>query len=68
MVKKQANQSQIELLINLVLEASPKIKILALKTIQNLINIQIPASKFEEAITSLTKDKNSLAGQIQYNT
>ena len=59
MVQKVANPYQLKTLINLLILASPRIKMQVLKIIQNLIKIAIPFEIFEETITMITKDTKS---------
>jgi hypothetical protein len=52
-------------LINIFLLSSPKIKLIVLKIIQNLIRIHFPIELFEEGINALMKDeKSTLAHRI----
>ena len=64
MVQKVANPHQLETLLNVLILSSPRIKIIVLKIIQNLIKIAIPFEVFEETITIISKDPKSQAYQI----
>jgi hypothetical protein len=59
MVQKVANPYQLETLLNLLILSSPRIKIIVLKILQNLIKIAIPFEVFEETISIITKDTKS---------
>jgi hypothetical protein len=59
MVQKVANPYQLETLLNVLILSSPRIKIIVLKIIQNLIKIAIPFEVFEETITIISKDPKS---------
>jgi hypothetical protein len=68
MVQRVANPKQVETLLNLLIICSPKIKILVLKIIQNLVKITIPFEVFEEATKCFTHDEKSAAFSIlNYN-
>ena len=64
MVQRVASPKQMEVLLNLLLLASPRIKLVVLKIIQNLIKISIPFEVFEETIVQLTKDEKGQAYEI----
>ncbi len=64
MVQKVANPYQLETLLNVLILSSPRIKIIVLKIIQNLIKIAIPFEVFEETITYISKDPKSQAYEI----
>ena len=64
MVQRVANPYQLETLLNLLILSSPRIKIVVLKVIQNLIKIAIPFEVFEETITIITRDPKSQAYEI----
>lgn len=64
MVQRVANPFQLETLLNLLILSSPRIKIVVLKIIQNLIKIAIPFEVFEETIKIITKDTKSQAYEI----
>jgi hypothetical protein len=64
MVQKVANPYQLETLLNVLILSSPRIKIIVLKIIQNLIKIAIPFEVFEETIRIISKDPNSQAYEI----
>ena len=64
MIQKVANPYQLETLLNLLILSSPRIKIVVLKVIQNLIKISIPFEVFEETITIITRDPKSQAYEI----
>jgi len=64
MVQRVANPYQLETLINLLLFASPRIKLQVLKIVQNLIKIAIPFEVFEETIILISKDPESHAYEI----
>jgi hypothetical protein len=64
MVQKVANPYQLETLLNVLILSSPRIKIIVLKIIQNLIKIAIPFEVFEETIRIISKDSNSQAFEI----
>jgi hypothetical protein len=59
MVQRVANPFQLETLLNLLILSSPRIKVIVLKIIQNLIKIAIPFEVFEETIKIITKDPKS---------
>jgi len=59
MVQKVANPYQLETLLNVLILSSPRIKIIVLKIIQNLIKIASPFEVFEETITIISKDPKS---------
>ena len=54
-------------MLNLIILSSPRIKIVVLKVIQNLIKISIPFEVFEETITLITRDPKSIAYEILNN-
>jgi len=54
-------------LLHLLLLASPSVKVVILKIIQNIIRLQIPNEVFEEAIRVLSKDNRTLAYRIIHN-
>ena len=56
MVQKVASPSQIENLLRLLIGGSPKVKVIVLKIIQNLVALKLPNELFSEAVTRLTKD------------
>lgn len=64
MVQKVANPQQLETLLNVLILSSPRIKIIVLKIIQNLIKIAIPFEVFEETINIISKDPKSQAYEI----
>lgn len=64
MVQKVANPYQLETLLNLLIMSSPRLKIIVLKIIQNLIKIAIPFEVFEETISIITRDPKSHAYDI----
>ncbi len=64
MVQRVANPVQLETLLNLLILSSPRIKIIVLKIIQNLIKIAIPFEVFEATIKLITKDTKSQAYEI----
>ena len=64
MVQRVANPYQLETLLNLLILSSPRIKIVVLKVIQNLIKIAIPFEVFEETIKIITRDPKSQAYEI----
>jgi hypothetical protein len=64
MVQRVANPEQLKTLLNLLLLSSPRIKIVVLKIIQNLIKIAIPFEVFKETIKRITKDPKSQAYDI----
>ncbi|CDW73494.1 UNKNOWN [Stylonychia lemnae] len=64
MVQRVANPYQLETLLNLLILSSPRIKIVVLKVIQNLIKIAIPFEVFEETIKIITQDPKSQAYEI----
>jgi hypothetical protein len=64
MVQKVANPYQLETLLNLLILSSPRLKIIVLKIIQNLIKIAIPFEVFEETISIITRDPKSQAYEI----
>jgi len=45
--------------LNLLLLSNPKIKLIVLKIIQNLIKIGLPFEHFEEAISQIDKNSES---------
>ncbi|CDW82480.1 hect e3 ubiquitin [Stylonychia lemnae] len=64
MVQKVATPYQIEALLNIMIYASPKNQLTAIKIIENLIKIQLPADVFEDTIKIITRDPTSRAHQI----
>jgi hypothetical protein len=68
MVQKVANPYHLSSLFNLLIVASPSIKIIVLKILQHIIQIQIPFEVFEEAVSVMARNKNSYAYKIVYET
>lgn len=64
MVQRVANPYHLSSLLNLLLLASPSVKILVLKILQHIVQISLPFEVFEEAVRILTRDENSLAHRI----
>jgi hypothetical protein len=64
MVQRVANPYHMCILLNLLLLSSPQIKIVVLKIIHHIIQINIPFEVFEEATYLLTRDSNSLGHRI----
>lgn len=64
MVQRVANPYHLSSLLNLLLLASPSVKIVVLKVLQHIVRISLPFEVFEEAVRILTRDKNSLAHRI----
>jgi hypothetical protein len=51
MVQRVASPQHIEILLNLLVLSSPRVKLVVLKIIQNLLKIAIPCDIFEETIS-----------------
>lgn len=68
MVQRVATPYQIEILLNLIIYSSPRLKIASLKIIENLIKIQLPFEVFEETIKIITREEGSLPEQIMNHT
>jgi hypothetical protein len=64
MVQKVASPAQIENLLRLLVGGSPRVKVIVLKIIQNLVALKLPNELFSEAVGRVTQDENSLASQI----
>lgn len=64
MVQRVANPYHLSSLLNLLLLASPSVKIVVLKVLQHIVRISLPFEVFEEAVRILTRDENSLAYRI----
>lgn len=62
MIQRVATPYQIEILLEIMLYGPPRIKIVCLKIIENLIKLQLPFEVFEETIKIITRDKESLPG------
>jgi len=59
-----ANPFHLQSLFNLLLLASPRVKLQVLKIVQNLIRISIPLEIFEETVSLAAKDPSSHAAEI----
>lgn len=64
LVSKVASPYMLFTMLNIILIASPRTKMLALKIITNIIRIGIPAQIFEQTIKLLEQTPNSLGNKI----
>lgn len=64
MVQKVATPSHMCKLLALLLGASPTVKAIVLRIIENLVRIKLPRELFDESIQLLAKDSRSLAARI----
>jgi len=60
MVQRVANPHQLETLFNIMIHASPRLKMVAVKVVHNLLKIDIPFQIFEEAITIMEKKNKQI--------
>lgn len=64
MVQKVATPSHVCKLLSLLLGASPTVKAIVLRVIENLVRIKLPRELFDESVQLLAKDSRSLAARI----
>lgn len=64
LVSKVASPYMLYLLLNFMLIASPRTKLLSLRIVSNIINIGIPAQVFEQTIKLMEQQPDSLGNKI----
>jgi hypothetical protein len=64
LMQKIANPLALSQLVTLLMGASPRVKCIVIKIMDNLITMKIPLEVFSESINLATTDKRSLAYKI----
>ena len=64
MIRKVASPTYISKLLKLLIQASPKVKLIVLKIIENLVRINLPNELFSEAVQLITQKPSGIVSKI----